>query len=302
MRRLAVLLLLLVAACGSVGASAHAIALAYKAGDVYKYALHMSLKYTIAASGISIPLEMDMSAKETSTVKSVDSTGTADITVDLTDMTMKMTMAGTTNSTNTTTPTSIEMKVASDGHIVSVNGNALGSNAFPSLGGMQGGLVSAILPDKPVKPGDTWSKSYDQPNPMGSGTSHVTTDNTYTGDEKVGSVNANVVVSKIKATLDLTLDLGSIFGGTGMPAGPAAGPGGSSFQGLTIKGTARSDVKSWIEPGSRHLVKTHSTGTLDATMTVNLPSPSAGGATATTPGLSGPITFKGTQALDLNPA
>jgi len=43
-------------------------------------------------------------------------------------------------------------------------------------------------------------------------------------------------------------------------------------------------------------VKTHSSGSIDATMTLNM------AAGATTPGLTGPITFKGTQTTDMNPA
>ena len=116
MRRLAAVLFLVVSGCGSIGSvQAHSISLAYKAGDTYKYALHAVLNYTIGAEGFSVPFNLDMTGKETITVKSVDSSGTADLTISLTDLSVKTTTNGTTNTTTTTAPTSVEMKVASDG-------------------------------------------------------------------------------------------------------------------------------------------------------------------------------------------
>lgn len=292
MRRLAVLALFLVAACGSIGVQAQTLKLAYKPGETYKYGFHAVLKYTVGASGFSIPLDLDMSAKETMTVKSVDSTGTAVVTVAVTDLTVKTTANGVTNTTTTTTSTSVDMKIASDGRIVSINGNAFGSNSLPGTSGSQG-LLTAILPDGAVKPGDTWTKNYDVPNPVGSGTSHVTTDNKYLRDEKVGNVNTAVIESKIKGTIDLTIDTSSAAGG-GSPLFPSGGASG--MQGLSMKGTTTSDVTTWFDAGAHRVVKSHSSGDVDATMSLNM------AAGSTTPGLTGPITIKGTQTLDMTPA
>jgi hypothetical protein len=295
MRRLALLALFLVAACGSVGGvQAHTISLAYKAGDTYRFSLHMVFNYTIGAQGMSIPFNLDMSAKETLKVKSVDSSGTADMSVDLTDLSLKTTINGTTNTTTTTKPTTVEVKVASDGHIVSINGSALGkTGTMPGYSGSEGGLVSAILPDKPVKPGDTWTKNYDQSNPKGStGSIHVTSDNKYLRDEKVNNVNAAVVESKINTNLDLTFDM-SALGGTALFPSTSSS---SALKSMGFKGTTTNDVTSWIDSSARRIMKSHSTGSLDATLTFNV-----SGGTAP-PGLTGPLTFKGTQTLDMNPA
>ena len=295
MRRLAVVALFLVAACGSLGVQAHTISLAYKSGDTYKYALHVVLKYTIGVSGMSIPFNLDMSAKETVKVKSVDSSGTADLSIDLTDMSVKTTTNGVTNTTTSTTPTSVEVKVAKDGRIVSVNGSTMGSGTLPGLTGSEGGIVSAILPDNAVKPGATWTKNYDQANVMGStGSVHVTTDNKYLRDEKVSGVDAAVVESKITANLDLKFDMSSLGQG-GSSLFPSSGSAGG-LQGLALSGSTKTDVTSWIDSSAHRIVKSHLTGTLDATMTMNM---TAG---ATTPGFTGPFTFKGTNTLDLNPA
>lgn len=294
MKRLALLAFFVVAACGSIGAQAQTISLAYKAGDVSKYSFHVVLKYTVAASGMSIPLNMDMSAKETATVKSVDSDGSADLSVVISDMSMKMTMNGTTNTTTTNTPQTIDMKIAKDGRVISVNGNAFGNNALPGVSGTQGGVISAILPDHPVKPGDTWTKNYEVPNPMGTGSIHATSDNTYLRDDTVNGAKAAVVESKTSTNLTMNLDLGSMLGGSGTASPSASTAGGS----LTMTGTSKADTTSWVDVSGHRIVKTHSTGTVDATITVSAtPSPAA-----TIPSFSGPITLKGTQTLDLTPA
>jgi hypothetical protein len=288
-------LALSVAACGSISVQAQTLSLAYKAGDTYKYTLHIVLKYTIGTQGVSLPFNVDMSGKETVKVKSVDSGGTADLTIDLTELAVKTTVNGTTNTT-TTSGTSIEMKVAKDGRIVSVNGSALGSSgSLPGMTGAEGGLVSAILPDKPVKPNDTWTKNYDQTNPVNStGSFHVRTDNKYLKDDKVGSLNTAEVESKINADLDLTFDISSLTGQGGTSVFPSSGTS-MGLKGMSMKGTTTSDVKTWIDASARRIVKSSSSGTVDATLILTL-TPGT-----TTPGLTGPITFKGTQTLDMNP-
>lgn len=296
MKRLAVVALFLVAACGSVNAvQAHTISLAYKAGDTYKYALHFVFKYTVGIQTMSIPLDLDMSGKETVKVNSVDSSGVATVTVTLTDMSVKSTVNGTT-STTTTASTTVDVKVGPDGRIISVNGSAMsGSGSLPGMSGSDSGLVSAILPDKPVKPGDTWTKSYDQSGLMGStGSFHVASDNKYLRDENVNNVTAAVVESKINATIDLTFDMAKLGGSGGTSLFPSGGSSG--IQGMTMKGTTTSDVTSWIDSSARHIVKSHSTGSVDATLDFQM------AAGQTMPGLTGPITFKGTQTLDMNPA
>ena len=293
MRRLAVLALFLVAACGSIGVQAQTLKLAYKAGDTYRYGLHAAFKYTVGAEGLSIPIDLDMVANEAMTVKSVDSSGTATITVAVTDLSVKTTTNGVSNTTTTTTSANVDMKVTSDGRIVSISGSTFGNTTLPGMSGSQGGLLTAILPDKAVKPGDTWTKDYDQANPFGSGTSHVTTANKYLRDEKVGSVNTAVVESNIKGTFDLTIDMSAAAGG-GASLFPTGG--GSGLQSLSMKGTTTSDVTSWFDASGHRVVKSHSTGSVDATMSLNM------AAGVTTPGLTGPITFKGTQTMDMTPA
>src|SRR5207248_100907 len=74
-----------------------------------------------------------------------------------------------TDDTHVAKPETVNLKISSDGHIVSVNGTALTSGALPDLTGMGNGLISAVLPSGDVRVGDTWSKTYDSKPPTGCG-------------------------------------------------------------------------------------------------------------------------------------
>ena len=296
MKKLIFVVALVVTACGSFGVpQARAITLAYKSGDAYSYHFHAALNYTVGISTVTIPVTADVTADEKMTVKSVDSSGTADLDVQLTNLAVKVAANGMTNTTTKNAATSIEMKVGSDGHVISVNGNAIsGTPTIPGIPGTQGGLLSAILPDKAVKPGDTWTKSFDITPPSGSGSIHVASSNKYARDEKVGSVNAAVVQSNINTTINLNLDT-STSGQGGASLFPSTGSSG--LQSFSIKGSDASVVRSWVDTGAKRILKTHQTDQLDMTIAFTM-------APGSTPGvmLNGPITLKGSQTLDMTPA
>ena len=289
MRRLA-LVAFLALACGSVTAQAQTLALAYKSGDTYKYTFHSTANENIDAGAISIPITLDMRAQETVTVSSVDSSGTADLSITLSNITMKSSTNGVTSTTTGMPSPTIHIKVAADGRAVSGTGDTFGGSPFMMLAGTGGGFTSAVLPDSAVKPGDTWSKSYDQATPMGSGAIHITTKSTYLRNE--GSTA--VVQTTSTATIDITTDMSKTLGGQVGPPIPAMP--GAALQSLSIKGTLSTDVTTWLDPSAHRVVKSHMTGKTNATMTINMTS------TTTIPGLTGPFTIKGTQTQDLTPA
>ncbi len=223
MRRLAVVAILLVTSCGSFLAQAHTISLAFKTGDTYKYALHVVLDYTVGAQGLSIPLQLELTAKDTVTVKSVDAGGTADVAVALSDITVKSTINGTTSSTVAKNET-VELKVSPDGRV---------------------------------------------------------------------TVDAAVIESRIKSNFDLTFDTSSLQ--AALPMLPPSNPTSGTLKNVTVKGTVSSDVTSWIDINGHRIVKTHSKGASDATIDLEMSS-------GASPGFSGPITLKGTQTVDIDPA
>jgi hypothetical protein len=297
MKRLALVALFAVA-CGAAQVQAQTLALAYKSGATFKYALHSTATESINEGGMAIPLNFELTGAETVTVKSVDAAGTADLTIALSNLSIKSTTGGVTNTTTGMPSPTIDMKIAPDGRIVSINGTDLAGNPFGAFSPTTGGFISAVLPDSAVKPGDTWSKDYDQANTMGSGSIHVATKSKYLRNESLQGVTAAVVETTSTATYDLTLDLSKLIAGAGAQAPPI--PQGA-FTGLTVKGTSTSDVTSWIDPNGHRVMKTHMTGTSDSTLNMDAASgSSASGSPA--PGMPMSFAIQGKETTDITPA
>jgi hypothetical protein len=290
MRRLALVALFAVA-CGASTQQAQDVRLAYHKGDAYKYAIHSTANETIDAGIVTLPIKLDMTANQTVTVNAVDAGGTADLSIEMSNLSLTTTINQAPTTTKVASQT-ISMQVAKDGTVVSVNGNAMGSNPLTMLSGVGGGFISAVLPDKPVKAGDKWSKTYDQANPTGSGSIHITSDSTYLKDE----AKLAVIETTSNSTIDLTLDMSKLAAGQAASGLPGLTPG--SIQSLSFKGTVKAVVRSWIDPSTHRVSKTHRTSNVDATMTMNLPA----GATQGMAGLTGPIKIKGDETTDLTPA
>ena len=291
MRKVALVAIFAVA-CGAT-AHAQTLALAYKGGDTYRYAIHSIVNETVDAVAMAIPLKLDLTATETVSVKSVDSSGTADLSIALSNVVMKSVTGTVTNTTTGTQIPTISIKVAADGRVLSVNGNAMGGNPFTLPGG--GAFISAVLPDTAVKPGDTWSKDFDQANPVGTGTIHVTAKSKYLRDESLKGITAAVVETTTSGAIDITIDMSTALpklqSGSPTPTLPIGAP-----QSLSLKGTMTTDITSWIDPSGRRVMKSHKTGTTNATITF------VGGTGPAMPGLTGPFTMKGDETTDLSPA
>ncbi|HET7465256.1 MAG TPA: hypothetical protein VFL29_01205 [Candidatus Dormibacteraeota bacterium] len=271
MRRLAVVAVALVA-CTVVPAHAQTLELKFKQGDTYKYSLHLSgsLDYTAAnAPKLKGNVKFDAKAGESVAVTAVEDDGTADLSITFSKLTV--TTTGRDPGGNLTTSTSTQtnalppqqLKVSADGRILSINGES--TDAQSPFGVLVGSdLAFAVLPDTAVKPGDRWSKSYDQSQPDGRTTVHVTTDSTYLRDESIKGVNSAVVETKSTANFTLNLAVGT----------------------TAMHGTSDSVTTSWIDPGTRRLLKS----TANATLKAELNSVETG------------VTITGTQSLDLEPA
>ncbi len=290
MRRLAMVALLTVA-CGSATVQAQTLSLTYKTGDKYAYSIHVTGKENMTYGSTAVPVNLDMTARETLTVRSVDSSGVADITLTTSTVTMTMSANGVKNTTTGVTTSPVEMKVAADGRILSVNGTSVGGSLATLSGSLSGNFVSAVLPDKPVKPGDTWSKDYDQTFPGGEGTIHIATTSKYLRNESVSGVTTAVVETNSTTTFNLTIDLSKAPAGGTSPF--PMFPSSSGLKSITMTGTYTSDVTTWFDPAAHLVVRSHLSGTTDATIKLNMP---AGSAMPVT----GPISTKGTQTLDLN--
>ena len=287
MRRLTAVAVLIVA-CGILPVHAQAISLAFKQGEQFKYALHFTGTFSAHVGAVLQDVKIDAKARETVVTTAVESDGTADMTLTLSDLTITTTGKAADGSTTTSTTTQTnaippqQLKVAPDGRILSINGQNISSESpFGVLTGSY--LVYAVLPDSAVKPGDKWSKSYDQAQPGGSSSVHVTSNSTYLRDESFHGVNAAVIETKSAADFTMNLlppksPLPNTANGTS--AGPTPGGLGS------VQGSETSDTTSWVDPAAHRVLKSSMKATLRATIAE----------------FENQVTVTGTQTVDLEPA
>ena len=296
MRRLVIAVAFLLVACGILPAHAQTLTLAFKQGDHYSYSLHFSGTFSVQAGAISQDVKFDAKAGESVAVTSVESDGTADVTISFAKLTITTTGKSPDGSTSTTTTTETsaippqQLKVAPDGRVLSVNGESI--SATSPFGVLVGGdLAYAVLPDTAVKPGYTWSKSYDQAQPGGLSTVHVTSNSTYLRDESFKGVHAAVIETKSTAIFTMS------FGSLGPPQGsPPAGspPVVSPVGGAAMQGTVTSDTISWVDPSAHRVLKSTMKASLKASIT-------GIEGTDTTP-VAGGVAITGSESLDLEPA
>ena len=288
MRKLAVAAVAMIA-CGVLPAHAQTLSLGFAKGAQYKYTLHISGEGSLVTSAITEAYKFDLGAVETVTVGSVGADGIAAVSVALSKMSLKMTMNGTTN---TTTPGTggrpLELKIAPDGRVLSIYG--IDVSTMPGYGLPGAGLPFAVLPDTAAKPGDTWSKKYDQSDPNGGASTHVTAESEYLRDETFGGVKAAVIETKSTATFSI------VSGTLAAPVGsPSQGATTATAPGFHGTGTITSDVTSWIDPGAHRVMRSVAKGATESSITVGDPSsPLAQG--------MGPLTIKVTSTTNLEPA
>jgi len=286
-RRLIAVAVLLVA-CGILPAHAQTISLAFKQGEQFKYTLHFTGTFSAQVGNVSQDVKIDAKARETVSITTVESDGTADMTLTLSVLTITITgkSADGSTTTSTTSQTSAippqQLKVAPDGRILSINGESISSaSPFGVLAGSY--LVYAVLPDTAVKPGDKWSKSYDQAQLGGSSSVHVMTNSTYLRDESFHGVNAAVIETKSAA--DFTMNLFPPQSSPpSTPNGARAGPTPGGFG--AMQGSVESDTTSWLDPGARRVLKSSMKAMLKANITE----------------FENQVTVTGTQSVDLEPA
>jgi hypothetical protein len=117
----------------------------------------------------------------------------------------------------------IILVIRPDGSIVSggTNGTAGGKPTESVPGGDQNW---SILPDRDVKAGDEWGKSFDRPNPLGPGIMHYSVRSKFVRYDDIFGVKAAVVETRYSLPIDLTLDLHALLAlygddGADFPAG-----------------------------------------------------------------------------------
>ena len=242
--RLVTLVALLSVACGVTPVQTQSLTLAYHFGDLYEYSLHIVLNQDVTQGTMAaIPQYGDLTAHEKVTVVSVDVTGAADVTVQLFNVVVK-TDAKQVSNPAAPSRAAQDVRIATDGHIISLSGSNTWPGDFPFGVALGGNLFTAVLPKGAVKPGDTWSSDYDQALPFTFKSFHLATKSKYLRDESFQGVNAAVVETTTDISADFRLD-----------------------NTHRTNGTASSDVTTWIDPGTHRILKSQMSAKMDATLT-----------------------------------
>jgi hypothetical protein len=198
---------------------------------------------------------------------------------------MSGTMNGTPIALDASSLPPMTLRIAADGRILEAAGLSFtGQGSGTSFPGT--GQYTPLLPDHPVKPGDTWSDSYSQDLPFGMGTLDYTATSTLDRYESVDGTRTAVVTTRFELPLDFTIDLGKML----KALGGRGGTGGRNLSSATIAygGKGSFSMTAWLDPVGGRLVRTSTTGRFHMTMEMS-----------GVPNAPGTITFDGTFRQDL---
>jgi len=255
---LSLVMLIAVATVGVValtGDHSRALALSFSKGATSKYHFQLTMRGTITVSAQDVPVDFTMATDATLTVESVDASGTA--TVQETLSNTSVTGSGQAPSAPQIAP--ITLTMTPDGRIVSGTGLTLFSGGAAGPTQLGGNNLSAILPDGPVKVGDSWNKDVSE-TVFGSKLAYFTK-SSYLRDERVGEVDTSVVRTHMTmpASFKVLLTDLAAFGTPpeNLPADAA----------IAYDGDMSADTTTWIDRAKREILKTTSAGAFDMMVT-----------------------------------
>ena len=226
---------------------ATALAMSFPKGQTFTYALSMNMDGTITAGTQSGPLKGTIAETLSWKVVSVDPKGVATVELSAANISGNFNGQPVANTSEYTS----RIQVARDGRIL-VGGDlasTTGGSGFDFPGTDQ---FTPVLPDHPVKPGDTWTKSFDQTLPFGGGDLSYTSHNTFVRYEIVSGVKAAVIRSTMTVPLNLTIDLRKLLDTYGQGAPIPKG----SHPTIQYGGSVSLDQTAWFDPTGGSLVKT----------------------------------------------
>jgi hypothetical protein len=277
---------------GGSDAEAVPLGLAFTEGQSETYVMHTTMNGDVKAPTLgSETLDMDMTQTVTWNVVDVAEDGTATIEVDQTDVSGTVNGSEIPSSTISSRP--IEMRIASDGRILSAGGLSFADveqtqgASFPGMG-----QITPLLPDGPVSPGDSWEKHFSQAFPFGEGTIDFTATSTLEGYEDVDGVHAAKITTEYTVPLDFTLDLGDLLAAMGDSLG-VTGPTGADLAliagaSIAYGGSGEFSMTAWVDTEAKEMLRSSSTGTFDMTMTFE-----------GVPGFDGEVTLQGMFTQDV---
>lgn len=233
--------------------------LAYTAGSIQKYALHQDMHgRLICACGQPADSYSSVDAVASETVNSVAPDGTATVTIKFESLTGAY--DGQPVAFDLAKAKPVVVVISPDGHIVTggSSGTAAGSATDSVPGGDQ---YSSILPGKDVKQGDSWGREFTRPNPVGSGTMHYVTNNTFLRFDQMNGHEAAVVQTAYFLPIDMLLDLHQLLALAGSDA--SMFPAGSA---ISYKGTEKGDMTTYVDTLTHQVALTQDSSDFDFQM------------------------------------
>jgi hypothetical protein len=258
-----------------------ALAFSLSPGNNLRYGLHMNMSGKLSLQGQSVPFTMAVDETFSWKVDSVDAQGVATVEMRLEDMSGKVDGVSIPNGGKFQTT----LRIARDGRILAPGAlTPAGGNSFSQLPGMD--QFTPLLPVHPVKPGDTWTKTFSQPFPLGSGSLNYSTNNTFVRYEVVNGVRAAVINTQLTTPLNITMDFRKLLALSGQARLLPKGTNPT----ITYSGNVSMNQTAWFDPRMGEMIKQSGQGHFDLSMRFR-------GFPATMGQPQGQIGFSGTMSL-----
>jgi hypothetical protein len=218
-----------------------------------RYRFHMVVESSARVGGGAVVSNEDLLGTSSWHVDSVDSRGVAAVTVTMSDV------SHTVNGKTYPQPTqTLHLQIASDGRVLAEAGFGTTSgrtDAGPGFPGMD--QLLPLLPGRPVAVGDIWRRSFDQTNPLGTGSIHYATTSTFARFEEVNRIKAAVIHTTAVLPIEASMNIREALAATGQPSiglPEAANPVDSYLGLMNFRQT------SWIDPSRDSLLKSTTFG------------------------------------------
>ena len=238
-------------------AQARTFGTGFAAGQTLRYKSHTTVSGLIFFGSQQVPISSDQELTESVKVESVDSSGTATVTITDADI--------VGNPVSGATPSPATLKIGRDGRIQAGAATQL-AGKVPNLPGPD--QLTPILPDHAVKLGESWDKHYKRPNPFGSGPAFdLSTHNSYVRDEAVGGHDAAVIDTRVRGTIDFTIDF---------PVSTVPGEAPSTTP-THYTGSVSSSNRYWLDLAGSQVLRSTATATYNLAYTIAPASNQAGG-------------------------
>ena len=287
----------------SLAPESHVLSLGFSQGQESRYSFHLISSQTEEMGGVRQTTTIDIRAVATQTVQSVGTDGVADVTLTLSNLNLTTTVQGETSETELDSLVPYQsLRLASDARQLALN--RLGVAAVSPLGAANsaGAPVWAVLPSRAVMIGDSWTKSYMQTNPLGTGVISIKARSRYLRDEAVNGSSTAVVHAASEASVDIVIDSVKLPSTAYVqPPRSQTGVAGVIERTITlvtstrIQGWTTAEVTTWLDVASRRVVKTEMTSAVTGTMVLAVAPIAALG------GTEAPYTFTGSQKLTMEP-